>query len=115
MVSPEGEQLELVETIDPKGQNVEAWLLELEGNMRLTVRVRCQKTNLYECASRDESEPPQRERLPSIVDIHARTRHSNEQFEIVWREFLGDDPGVLISGPGVHVACLMVRCNEVQF
>ena len=38
MVSPEGEQLELVEIIDPKGQNVEAWLLELEGKMRLTVR-----------------------------------------------------------------------------
>lgn len=40
MVSPEGEQLKLVEPIDPKGQNVEAWMLELEGNMRLTVRVR---------------------------------------------------------------------------
>lgn len=38
MISPEGEQLQLVETIDPKGQNVEAWMLELEGNMRLTVR-----------------------------------------------------------------------------
>lgn len=37
MVSPEGEQLKLVEPIDPKGQNVEAWMLELEGNMRLTV------------------------------------------------------------------------------
>lgn len=39
MVSPEGESLELVEKIDPKGQNVEAWMLELEGNMRLTVRL----------------------------------------------------------------------------
>ena len=39
MVSPEGEQLKLVEPIDPKGQNVEAWMLELEGNMRLTVRL----------------------------------------------------------------------------
>lgn len=39
MVSPEGEQLQLVEPIDPKGQNVEAWMLELEGNMRLTVRL----------------------------------------------------------------------------
>lgn len=39
MVSPEGEKLELVETIDPKKQSVEAWLLELEGKMRLTVRV----------------------------------------------------------------------------
>lgn len=38
MISPEGEKLELVETIDPKRQNVEAWLLELEGKMRLTVR-----------------------------------------------------------------------------
>ncbi len=37
MVSPEGEQLQLVEPIDPKGQNVEAWMLELEGKMRLTV------------------------------------------------------------------------------
>lgn len=37
MVSPEGEQLQLIEPIDPKGQNVEAWMLELEGNMRLTV------------------------------------------------------------------------------
>lgn len=39
MVSPEGEQLKLVEPIDPKGQNVEAWMLDLEGNMRLTVRL----------------------------------------------------------------------------
>lgn len=38
MVSPEGESLKLIEPIDPKGQNVEAWMLELEGNMRLTVR-----------------------------------------------------------------------------
>lgn len=38
MVSPEGESLQLVEKIDPKGQNVEAWMLELEGKMRLTVR-----------------------------------------------------------------------------
>lgn len=37
MVSPEGESLELIEKIDPKGQNVEAWMLELEGKMRLTV------------------------------------------------------------------------------
>lgn len=37
MVSPEGEQLKLVEAIDPKGQNVEGWMLELEGQMRLTV------------------------------------------------------------------------------
>ncbi|CBJ31041.1 dynein heavy chain [Ectocarpus siliculosus] len=36
MVSPEGESLKLIEPIDPKGQNVEAWMLELEGNMRLT-------------------------------------------------------------------------------
>lgn len=42
MVSPEGEQLKLVEAIDPKGQNVEGWMLELEGQMRLTVsRKRC--------------------------------------------------------------------------
>lgn len=40
MVSPEGEQLKLVEAIDPKGQNVEGWMLELEGQMRLTVRRR---------------------------------------------------------------------------
>lgn len=38
MVSPEGESLELIEVIDPKGKNVEAWMLELEGKMRLTVR-----------------------------------------------------------------------------
>lgn len=37
MVSPEGESLKLIEPIDPKGQNVEVWMLELEGNMRLTV------------------------------------------------------------------------------
>lgn len=38
MVSPEGERLQLVDKIDPKGQNVEAWMLELEGQMRSTVR-----------------------------------------------------------------------------
>lgn len=38
MVSPEGESLELMEEIDPKGKNVEAWMLELEEKMRLTVR-----------------------------------------------------------------------------
>lgn len=40
MVSPEGESLELMEKIDPKGKNVEAWMLELEEKMRLTVRKR---------------------------------------------------------------------------
>ena len=39
MISPEGEKLELIEKIDPKKQNVEAWLLELEGKMRLSVGV----------------------------------------------------------------------------
>lgn len=38
MVSPEGESLELLQKIDPKGKNVEAWMLELEDQMRFTVR-----------------------------------------------------------------------------
>ncbi|CAM9833122.1 unnamed protein product, partial [Heterosigma akashiwo] len=38
MVSPEGEKVAFAETIDPKGVNVEAWMLELERMMRVSVR-----------------------------------------------------------------------------
>ena len=38
MVSPEGEEIILVRQIDPVGQSVERWMLELEAVMRLSVQ-----------------------------------------------------------------------------
>ena len=38
MISPEGEEVMLSEIIDPVEKNVESWMLELEGMMRLSIR-----------------------------------------------------------------------------
>ena len=38
MISPEGEEVMLIELIDPVGKGVEQWMLELEEMMRLSVR-----------------------------------------------------------------------------
>lgn len=38
MISPEGEEIMLTEKLNPVGKNVEAWMLELEGMMRVAIR-----------------------------------------------------------------------------
>eukprot|EP01041_Mallomonas_annulata_P000832 gene832-1621_t len=38
MISPEGEEVTLTRKIDPVGKNVENWMLELEGLMRISIR-----------------------------------------------------------------------------
>jgi len=38
MVSPEKELIDLSRVVDPKGQNVEAWLMMLEDEMRASIR-----------------------------------------------------------------------------
>lgn len=38
MISPEGEEILLSRQVDPVGQSVERWMLELEAVMRLSVQ-----------------------------------------------------------------------------
>lgn len=38
MISPEGEEITLSRLIDPVGQSVERWMLELEAVMRISVQ-----------------------------------------------------------------------------
>lgn len=38
MISPEGEEIVLSRLIDPVGQSVERWMLELEAVMRISVQ-----------------------------------------------------------------------------
>ena len=37
-ISPESEEVQVTEVIDPVGKNVEVWMLELEGMMRISIR-----------------------------------------------------------------------------
>ena len=38
MISPEGEEIVLSRLVDPAGQSVERWMLELEAVMRISVQ-----------------------------------------------------------------------------
>ncbi|CAM9230557.1 unnamed protein product, partial [Ectocarpus fasciculatus] len=94
MVSPEGESLKLIEPIDPKGQNVEAWMLELEGNMRLTVRDHMHRAiQDYLCSGRCEW----MQKWPGMCVLNASQLHWTSETEELLLEQGGEAPQTMLT------------------
>jgi dynein heavy chain len=105
IISPEGEEIMLTKIIDPVGKNVENWMLELEGLMRLSVR------QVMQFAIEDYAKTPRpkwMQKWAGMCVLNGSQMHWTKEMEELFQKHASKGPKIMLERQIAQLADMTV-------